>query len=170
MFFLDGPSCCHESLGGRYQIIALDVRITQHVISKIPLVLGYSVALKCLLFSKRFFFCSLCTERGGGRLYTGYVFCRTSAFSAPFWIIKIAIFTSYAQMAKTCITLVHKIQQGDFTMSKAGRYLSSAKEWTLDLFSEGVSWLRWWFCYTYLCQYAVQIELKHRRKTQIKTR
>ena len=38
-------------------------------------------------------------------------------------MIKFAIFTSYEQMAITCITLVHKIQQGDFTMSKAGRYL-----------------------------------------------
>ena len=54
-FFLDRPLCCHESLGGRYQIIAFDVRITQHIISKISVVLGYPVVLKCLLFSKRFF-------------------------------------------------------------------------------------------------------------------
>ena len=61
MFFFR-PSCCHESLGGRYQIIAFDVRITQHVISKIPVVLGYPVVLKCLLFSKRFFVA--CVEKG----------------------------------------------------------------------------------------------------------
>ena len=73
MFFLDGPSCCHESLGGRYQIIALDVRITQHVISKIPLVLGYSVALKCLLFSKRFFFVA-CVQKGEGGVCTQATF------------------------------------------------------------------------------------------------
>ena len=168
-FFLDRPSCCHESLGDRYQIIAFDVRTTQHLISKIPVVLGYPVVLKSLLFSKRFFVA--CVQKGEGGVCTqATFFCRTSAFPAPFWIIKIAIFTSYAQMAKTCITLVHKTQQGDFSMSKAGRYLSSAKEWTWDLFSERVSWQSWWFCYTYLGQYAVQIELKHRRKTQIKTR
>ena len=87
-FFLDRPLCCHESLGGRYQIIAFDVRITQHIISKIPVVLGYPVVLKCLLFSKRFFVACAQTppplRKGRGRLYTGYVFCRASAFSAHF--------------------------------------------------------------------------------------
>ena len=72
VFFLDRPSCCHESLGGRYQIIAFDVRITQHVISKIPVILGYPVVLKCLLFSKRFFVA--CVQKGEGRVCTQATF------------------------------------------------------------------------------------------------
>ena len=134
------------------------------------MVLGYPVVLKCLLFSKRFFVACAQTppplRKGRGASVHRLRFLSCVCVFCAFWIIKIAIFTSYAQMAITCITLVHKIQQGDFTKSKAGRYLSSAKEWTLDLFSERVSWLSWWFCYTYLGQYAIQIELKHRRKTK----
>ena len=81
-FFLNRPSCCHESLGGRYQIIAFDVRIMQHVIENSC---GTWVSCGTQVPSfQQAFFCSLCTERGGGRLYTGYVFCRASAFSTPF--------------------------------------------------------------------------------------
>ena len=131
-FFLDRPLCCHESLGGRYQIIAFEVRITQHIISKIPLVLGYPVVLKCLLFSKRFFVACVQTppplRSGRGASVHRLRFLSCVCIFCAILNNKITIFTSYPQIAITCITLVHKIQQSDFTMSKAGRYLSSAKE------------------------------------------
>ena len=43
----------------------------------------------------------------------------------------------------------HEGQQDDMITRK---YLSSAKEWTLELFSKRVLSLSWWFCYTFLGQ------------------
>ena len=76
-FFLDRPLCCHESLGGRYQIIAFDVRITQHIISKILWYLGI------LWYSSAFFsasvFCSLCRDAPSPQKGEGGV-CRQATF------------------------------------------------------------------------------------------
>ena len=70
------------------------------------------------------------------------IFCATLNNLAPFIYV-----ISNCHTAITCIT-------GSIKVNKmiTREYLSSAKEWTLELFSKRVLSLSWWFCYTFFGQ------------------